>query len=215
VSVVRALVVDSDPHTTAQVRAALLRDGVDTAVAASAGTAMALARGNPPDLLVADLDVGGPEGGIDLAAAIRRRWRTSVVLLARQVQPSSIRAIVAIDAAGVVCKPFDARQLETTLRFALQRHASGERPAAETFTGGGDPAMRERLALLRPRQREVVCLLLEHNRVATIARQLGISPQTTRNHLKDAFKRTGTHSQEALLRWLRDGGDPAAGTVNL
>jgi DNA-binding CsgD family transcriptional regulator len=58
-------------------------------------------------------------------------------------------------------------------------------------------------ARLRPREREIARLLLQHQRVPAIALRLGISPQTVRNHLKNAFRRTGTRSQQELLDWLR------------
>ena len=49
----------------------------------------------------------------------------------------------------------------------------------------------------------MVQLLLAHHRVPAIARLLAISAQTVRNHLKSAFKRSGTRSQQELLDWLR------------
>ena len=42
-------------------------------------------------------------------------------------------------------------------------------------------------------------LLLQHLRVPAIARRLGISQQTVRNHLKSVFRRTGVRSQQELL----------------
>jgi DNA-binding CsgD family transcriptional regulator len=44
-----------------------------------------------------------------------------------------------------------------------------------------------------------VRLLLQHLRVPAIARRLGISQQTVRNHLKSVFRRTGVRSQQELL----------------
>ena len=45
----------------------------------------------------------------------------------------------------------------------------------------------------------MVRLLLQHLRVPAIARRLGISQQTVRNHLKSVFRRTGVRSQQELL----------------
>ena len=42
-------------------------------------------------------------------------------------------------------------------------------------------------------------MLLQHLRVPAIARRLGISQQTVRNHLKSVFRRTGVRSQQELL----------------
>ena len=184
------LVADTDPRVVAQVRAVLHRLGIPSAAAISP----ALDGGTGPALLVTDLDLGVPEGGIDLAAAMRRRWRTPVVFLVGRIQPSSLRHAALLNPAGILTKPIDPRQLEATIVFALERAGS---PATEP----DDPSPT--LAALRPREREVVRLLLEHHRAPAIARRLGISPQTVRNHLKGAFKRTGTSSQQELLDWIR------------
>ena len=184
------LVADSDPRIVAQVRAVLHRLGITSA----AVIAPPLDGGTGPALLVADLDLGVPEGGIDLAAAMRRRWRTPVVFLVGRIQPSSLRHAALLNPVGILTKPIDPRQLEATIVFALER-------AGTRTTEPDDPSPT--LSALRPREREVVRLLLEHHRVPSIARRLGISPQTVRNHLKGAFKRTGTSSQQELLDWIR------------
>jgi DNA-binding CsgD family transcriptional regulator len=92
---------------------------------------------------------------------------------------------------------------------ALVRDASARR----RLTHGDDVV--EPLGALRPREREVVRLLLDHHRVPGIARVLGISQQTVRNHLKRAFKCTGTHSQEELLLWVgRKAGEAHSGHLH-
>lgn len=189
------LVVDSDLTVVAQVQAALALQGVASESADSTEVALQMAARSRPDLLVTDLDVGLPEGGIDLAASMKRRWGTSVVLLARQIQPSSVRAAAVVDASCILLKPLEARQLEATVRFALERRA------ATADSGGSELPGLDRL---RPREREVVRLRMQHLSVRQIADRLGISPQTVRNHLKGAFRRTGTGSQPELLQWLSD-----------
>jgi two-component system, NarL family, response regulator DesR len=189
------LVVDSDPVVVAQVRAALLLDGVVSGTAHSAEAALQAAAQSRPDLLVTDLDIGLPEGGIDLAASMKRRWGTAALFLAHHVHRPSVRAAAVVDACGILLKPLDSRQVEATFRFAL------ERLAAQVDKGGDELPGLDRL---RPREREVVRLLMQHIPVRQIAERLGISPQTVRNHLKGAFRRTGTGTQHELLQWLTD-----------
>jgi DNA-binding NarL/FixJ family response regulator len=55
------------------------------------------------------------------------------------------------------------------------------------------------LALLSPRECEIVQLLLDGRRVQAIAAQLVVSQSTVRNHLAHAFKKLGVHSQQELL----------------
>jgi DNA-binding CsgD family transcriptional regulator len=56
---------------------------------------------------------------------------------------------------------------------------------------------------LTRREKDVLQLLLEGHRVASIARRLHVSPQTVRNHLKGVFHKLGAHSQVELLDALR------------
>ncbi|MGC8627665.1 MAG: response regulator transcription factor [Acidimicrobiales bacterium] len=56
---------------------------------------------------------------------------------------------------------------------------------------------------LTRREKDVLQLLLEGQRVASIARHLRLSPQTVRNHLKNIFRKFGAHSQVEILEALR------------
>ena len=68
------------------------------------------------------------------------------------------------------------------------------------------------LAELSEREREVLAHLMDGSRVPTIAKQLFISPNTVRNHLKAIYRKVGVSSQNSLIemvkglaRPLRDG----------
>ncbi len=64
-------------------------------------------------------------------------------------------------------------------------------------------ALVERLRLVSPREWEVLERLRAGLRVATIARELTISPNTVRNHLKSIYRKLGVRSQTELLEQLR------------
>lgn len=58
------------------------------------------------------------------------------------------------------------------------------------------------LQQLSRREREVLRLLLDHQRLQTIAKTLYISPHTARNHLHAVFRKLSVHSQPELLKHL-------------
>ena len=64
-------------------------------------------------------------------------------------------------------------------------------------------ALVDRLRLVSPREWEVLERLRTGLRVATIARELTISPNTVRNHLKSIYRKLGVRSQTELLEQLR------------
>lgn len=93
-------------------------------------------------------------------------------------------------------------QLEHGLRrIALELSELGvDRQAGDL----GYPAvLADRLKLVSPREWQVLERLREGLRVATIARELTISPNTVRNHLKSIYRKLGVRSQTALLELLR------------
>lgn len=73
-------------------------------------------------------------------------------------------------------------------------------PVAESAES--DAAPRIDLSVLSQRELDVVQALSRGLRLSDIARVLGISSHTARNHLKHVFRKLGVHSQVELLSWL-------------
>jgi DNA-binding NarL/FixJ family response regulator len=133
-----------------------------------------------------------------------------------------LQDVISAGAQGVLCKPVHREQLEATFRLAMEQRRTRARgsmrhdDARQRLLEGALHRIAQELARvdlpghtsentapplvgLRPREQEVVRLLLQHLRVPAIARRLGISQQTVRNHLKSVFRRTGVRSQQELL----------------
>lgn len=90
-------------------------------------------------------------------------------------------------------------QLEQHMwRIAAELQASG---VLQRVGAMPDPTMPE-LRALTTRQWEVLSRLTRGERVPTIAREMGVSQSTVRNHLAAIFERFGVHSQPELLARL-------------
>jgi DNA-binding CsgD family transcriptional regulator/PAS domain-containing protein len=90
--------------------------------------------------------------------------------------------------------------LETRLRrIAAEVRAAGLLEAVDTL-----PSIEEhpKFGELSTRQWEVLSLLMQGQRVATIASNLFVSQSTVRNHLAAIFQKFGVHSQAQLLALL-------------
>jgi DNA-binding CsgD family transcriptional regulator len=55
-----------------------------------------------------------------------------------------------------------------------------------------------------PRETEIIQGLLQYRRLSRVAKLLGISVHTARNHLKSIFRKLNLHSQDELLAFLED-----------
>lgn len=170
-----------------------------------------------PDVVLLDIELGLAVDGIALAEKIRSRSAARIVFLSAHSDLPTLRRAMKVDPQGFVVKPFTEAQLFTALELALhnadapteprlQAQATLERIAAVLAESGHRIAVAEpglpdlpELTSLSSREREILQRLVSHQRVPTIARSLGISENTVRNHLKSIFGKTGVHSQEELL----------------
>lgn len=92
------------------------------------------------------------------------------------------------------------------LAASLQRIA-GELQTISLFSGsagvGDVPPDHPDIALLSPREREILSELVAGLRVPAIASKLFISPHTVRNHLKSMYRKLYVSDQAALIERIR------------
>jgi DNA-binding CsgD family transcriptional regulator len=89
-----------------------------------------------------------------------------------------------------------ARSLLRAVTAELDARAGG---AGEPDSGSDPAAQPAELATLTPQERAIAFRLLHGERTPTIARELRISPNTVRNHLKAIFRKTNTTTQAELV----------------
>jgi CheY-like chemotaxis protein len=90
-----------------------------TAIAASVDEALASARWRRPDVVFADVELGGDAGGIDAVAAIREAGPVRTVYVTGY--PERVRARGEDAAAAcLVTKPFDEARLRAAMAAALR-----------------------------------------------------------------------------------------------
>jgi|HigsolmetaAR202D_1030399.scaffolds.fasta_scaffold24550_2 DNA-binding NarL/FixJ family response regulator len=199
--------------------------GARTRVSDDRAVALALARMDPPDVVVTAVDLGARAAGMTLARACVRQHGSTVVFVGDRLPERSIPTVAALEASFLLT-PLSPRQLRATLRLGLMRAEQKIDPpkteeateatrvlrqiAAIVASSGLLPGEAQgdvpqaALALLRPREQEVVTWLLRHHRVPEIAERMRLSPNTVRNHLKNAYRRLRVRSQSELLRRLHE-----------
>ncbi|HEV8392635.1 MAG TPA: response regulator transcription factor [Vicinamibacterales bacterium] len=217
----RALVIDDDPRSASHFKETLDRMGVQAQTARSVNDGVALAASEPPDLLVLTMPDHDGVSSLNLAGELSLRHGTACIFVLERVDRTSLQEVASAGAQGVLCKPVHREQLEATFRLAMEQRrgragSTGRHDDARArLLEGALHRIAQELARvdlpgsatehtppllgLRPREQQVVRLLLQHLRVPAIAKRLGISQQTVRNHLKSVFRRTGVRSQQELL----------------
>ena len=191
-SVIRVLLVDDHRILREGVRRLLAEWPGEPAFevmgeADDAETALPLLTGSRPDVAVVDLALPGT-GGIELCRQLRQR-AVAVVVLSMHASVEHVRQARSAGAGAYVVKGAGTAELAC----ALRRVASGREgpfPAP-----GPDP-----LALLTPREREVLVSIARGGTNRDIARALGISVHTVNAHRTHLMDKLDAHDATALVR---------------
>jgi DNA-binding NarL/FixJ family response regulator len=222
----RILIVEDDWLTARSIERALTGEGyhVDGPARSAVEASQAMQAGRP-DLALVDIGLDGPADGIALASRLRQQG-VPVIFVTAMVDRATLERMTEAEPLGYVSKPFSNAQLLGTVRLGLERlerQRKSDAPAAPAMLPETQTRALERIAQILadagiwvegtsgiakddPRleslsraERRVFDLLLTNHRVSAIARELKITDHTVRNHLKAIYRKTGVHSQAALL----------------
>ncbi|MEG4343315.1 EAL domain-containing protein [Microcoleus sp. A003_D6] len=75
-----------------------------------------------PDLVLMDVNLQGEIDGITAAAEIRSRFEIPVVYLTAYADENTLRRVNGTKPFGYIVKPFEEKNLHTTIQLALHRH---------------------------------------------------------------------------------------------
>lgn len=199
----RVLIVDGDAVFADAVAQALVEELAVAAVETLADGARATDAVDRwrPDLVAVDVDIPGVPG-LSLAAELLGRPRPPAVLvMSATSEHRLLLAALHVGAQGYLGKDAELDELLEAVRALLR----GEASVPPRMLGGllhdliqrrrQAGAVHERFARLSRREREVLSMLAGGNDHLAIARQLVISPQTSRTHIQNVLSKLGVHSR--------------------
>jgi DNA-binding NarL/FixJ family response regulator len=204
----RALVIDDHPLireiVPAMVRKALGEVAVSTEATLEAGIARAAAE--RPDLVLLDLGLPGCEG-LDSISRFRMEFpQMPVVVVSANLDRESIVGALDSGACGYIPKTSKPEVIIAALKVVA---AGGTYVPPEALEdAGSEPALRRRGGRLEftDRQREVLRLMLKGYGNERIAAELGIAPNTVKQHAHAIFTTMGVSTRaEALIAAARHG----------
>lgn len=159
-----------------------------------------------PDLII--LDIAMPLlNGIDAARQIKRLCPdTKLIFLTMQTSPTYATEALAAGASGYLLKHSAPVELPLAINAALQ----GQRyltPSIATpvvdraMNPERDPAVKDPVAALTPRQREILQLIGEGKGTKEIASHLNVSVKTIDFHKTRLMQRLNIHTTAELMRF--------------
>jgi putative two-component system response regulator len=119
----KILVVEDERIVALDINNTLNKLGYDVpALVASGDEAIQAVKRTKPDLVLMDIVLEGDIDGIEAAEVIRHRYGTPIVFLTAYADEETLRRVKHIEPFGYILKPFQEKELFSTIEIALFKH---------------------------------------------------------------------------------------------
>jgi len=206
-SALRILLADDHALVRAGMRALLGElPGVDVIAETGDGReALRLIRERKPDIALIDITMPGLNGLEVAAKAVQDHPATRVIIVSMHGDDESVRRALVAGAAGYLLKNSDRSELELALRTVARGDTwlspSLTKRVVAAYTQSSRPPSDGPLAVLTPRQREVLQLVAEGHSNKEIASRLQVALKTVETHRTELMERLGIHGVAGLVRY--------------
>jgi DNA-binding NarL/FixJ family response regulator len=210
---VRVVVADDHPMYRYGLAAVLAQhEGID--VVASVGDGDALLRAvdeHEPDVVVTDLSMPGLDGVAATSRLVATRPELAILVLTMHEDDQHVFAALRAGAMGYVVKGADGAEIVRAVESVASGDAVYGGPVAQRiiayFAGArvGSP-IAQAFPDLTPREGDVLELLSGGCRNHEIARRLGMSEKTVRNHVSQVLLKLQVPDRTAAALKARDAG---------
>jgi DNA-binding response OmpR family regulator len=120
----RALIVEDEILIAEELRERLSRLGFSVIAAVdNAEEAVAIAVRERPELVLMDIRLKGEKDGVQAAREIRKQVDVPLVYLTAYSDRMTVDRVSETEHDGYILKPFQSRELQSTIEVARQRHA--------------------------------------------------------------------------------------------
>jgi two-component system nitrate/nitrite response regulator NarP len=201
---VRVLIVDDHPMIQSAV--AMLLEGSEFTVAATAGSVESAIRAisdEHPDLILLDLAMPG-ESGLEVLRRLRAAGDgRPVIILTAAIDDFSLHEAISLKVDGIVMKNNDPALLIDCLAAVRD---GGRWIDADLAERAAELGARGPYAALTERERQLVALVAQGLRNREIAAKLGITEGTVKVYLHALFDKLGVATRTELAIRAGEGG---------
>jgi len=123
----KILIVEDDRIVAKDIENTLKNLGFSVSSIVSSGEeAINKVKKKSPDLVLMDIVLKGEMDGIEAAKQIKERFHIPVVYLTAYADKKLLERVKITEPFGYIVKPFEERELHTTIEIALYKHKAGE-----------------------------------------------------------------------------------------
>ena len=203
---IRVLLADDHALVRAGIRALCQTlAGIEVIAEATDGKqALALVRAHHPDIVLMDIAMT-TLNGLEATAQIRREFpQVRVIILSMHAAEDYVLQALKAGAAGYLLKDSATPELELALNAVMRGEVYLSplisKQMVQSYMQHAGTA-ESPLALLTPRQREILQLLAEGHGAKDIAFRLELSVKTVETHRTQIMERLGIHDIAGLVRF--------------
>jgi DNA-binding NarL/FixJ family response regulator len=168
-------------------------------IATNVAQALSMTEALLPEVVVMDVQLGDGDG-IAATAELTKRFRNlRVIVLSAFVNTEIVQRAAKAGACALLPKDGTLAEMLQAVRTAPRGQFMVHPRLLTDIAGSGLPPSAP-IAVLTPREQQVLQMLGSGAGAHTIARELGISVATCRGHVKNVLVKLGAHSQlEAVV----------------
>lgn len=121
---VRILVVDDETIVALDIKNTLEKYGYNViGVASNSGEAIKMVKTSRPNLILMDIMIKGSKDGIETSSEINKFADIPIIFLTAYSDDDTLERAKVVEPYGYLIKPFDNRELFTTIEMSLYKHS--------------------------------------------------------------------------------------------
>ena len=198
---IRILIIEDEPLIAEDIASYLSDIDFDIAgIAHDSETALDYLALRNPDAVLLDIQIKGSKDGIDLAKIINEKYDLPFVYLTSHSDKGTIERAKVTMPYGYILKPFDERDLITSLEMAVYRHAQQHR--------GNNISLNDVNQQLETPLTQKEFEILEDVSLGMTNKQMAekhfVSVNTIKTHLKKVYQKLDVHNRSSAIAKLRN-----------
>ncbi len=200
-SEIRVLIVEDEPLIAEDIADYLsTRDYVVSGIAHNFETALQQLQNNGPDIALLDVNLGEVKDGIQLAERINEQYKIPFIFLTSYADEATLDRAKHTRPLGYIVKPFDERDLLSTLEIALFNYAQRQAPVQLDL----ERLNRSINNSLTNKEFEILLDLRSGKTNKQMAEAHFISINTIKTHVKNIYDKLDVHTRSQAIAKLRN-----------
>lgn len=194
------LIVEDEPLIAEDIRFFL--GNIDYSVAGIAHSSIKaldyLATRNP-DAVLLDISIKGPMDGIEIGELINEKYQIPFIYLTSHADSATVERAKHTLPYGYIVKPFDERDLLSSIEMAVFRHAQQNKSSYPTMDKLNDSIHNT----LTQKEYELLCAVAEGMTNQQMADHFFISINTVKYHLKNLFAKLDVPNRSSAIAVMK------------